>query len=118
MVMVLSERARPAVAPEARSLKAFALREDAPVRVALVGAGYVANFHRDILAEMPEVQLVAVCDADLERARAAARQWNVPNAVRSAEELAGLGVDVAHVLVPPDLHVPVARSLLEAGIGV
>src|SRR6185295_19214693 len=33
-------------------------------------------------------------------------------------ELAGLDVDVAHVLVPPDLHVPVARRLLEMGIGV
>ncbi|HKI01242.1 MAG TPA: NAD-dependent epimerase/dehydratase family protein [Thermoanaerobaculia bacterium] len=88
------------------------------LRAALVGAGYVASFHRDILAEMPDVELVAVCDSDPERARAAARRWSVPHAVASAGELAALGVDVAHVLVPPDLHVPVARSLLEAGIGV
>jgi nucleoside-diphosphate-sugar epimerase/predicted dehydrogenase len=87
------------------------------LRVALVGAGYVASFHRNVLAEMPEVDLVALCDADLERARSAARRWSVPNAVASVAELAGLGIDVAHVLVPPDLHVPVARSLLEMGIG-
>src|SRR4051794_18002931 len=88
------------------------------IRVALVGAGYVAQFHRDLLAEMPEVELAAVCDADPERARAAARQWGVADAVTSIDELAGLDVDVAHVLVPPDLHVPVARRLLEMGIGV
>jgi predicted dehydrogenase/nucleoside-diphosphate-sugar epimerase len=88
------------------------------LRVALVGAGYVAQFHRDILAETPGVKLVAVCDADLERARSAARQWGVPSAVGSIDGLAGLQIDVAHVLVPPDLHVKVTRSLLEMGIGV
>ncbi len=86
------------------------------LRVALVGTGYVAQFHRDILAETPGVELVAVCDADLERARAAARQWGVPAAVGSVAELTG--VDIAHVLVPPDLHVKVTRELLEMGIGV
>jgi predicted dehydrogenase/nucleoside-diphosphate-sugar epimerase len=113
MSMLLSDRIR-AVTPE----RSFALRANAPVRVALVGAGYVAQFHRDVLAEMPGIELVAICDADAERARAAARQWGVPNAVGSVQELAGLKIDVAHVLVPPDLHVPVARQLLEAGIGV
>lgn len=118
MSMLLSDQIRPAVVPETGTRRSFALRANAPVRVALVGAGYVAQFHRDILAEMPGVELVAICDADAERARAAARQWHVPNAVGSVHELAGLGIDVAHVLVPPDLHVPVARQLLEAGIGV
>ncbi|MEE8466939.1 MAG: NAD-dependent epimerase/dehydratase family protein, partial [Planctomycetota bacterium] len=33
-------------------------------------------------------------------------------------ELAQLDVDVAHLTVPPDLHLPLARRLLELGIGV
>ncbi len=118
MSMLLSDQVRPAAVPETAARRSFALRANAPVRVALVGAGYVAQFHHDILSEMPGVELVAVCDADAERARAAARQWHIPNAVGSVAELAGLQIDVAHVLVPPDLHVPVARQLLEAGIGV
>jgi predicted dehydrogenase/nucleoside-diphosphate-sugar epimerase len=92
--------------------------EKGTLRVALVGAGYVAQFHRDILAETPGVELVAVCDADSERARSAARQWGVPVAVGSVAELAPWRIDVAHVLVPPDLHVRVTRELLEMGIGV
>jgi predicted dehydrogenase/nucleoside-diphosphate-sugar epimerase len=88
-----------------------------------VGAGYVANFHLEILREMGEgVRVVAICDPDLERAQSAARQWGVERAVGSIGELGDLGglggVDVAHVLVPPHLHVPVARQLLERGIGV
>ncbi|HSF38627.1 MAG TPA: NAD-dependent epimerase/dehydratase family protein, partial [Thermoanaerobaculia bacterium] len=94
------------------------VRTGAKTRVAVVGAGYVANFHLEVLAGMPEVQVVAVCDPDLDRARSAARQWNVPQAVGSVEELASSEVDVAHVLTPPNLHVPIARQLLELGIGV
>ena len=94
------------------------IRTDAKTRVAVVGAGYVASFHLEVLAGIPEVEVAAVCDPDLDRAQAAARQWNVPRAVATVEELAGSAVDVAHVLTPPNLHVPVARQLLELGIGV
>ena len=87
-------------------------------RVAVVGAGYVANFHLEALKEMPGVEVVAVCDPALDRARAAVRQWGVGQAVGSLDELAGMRIDVAHVLTPPDLHVPVARKLLEMGIGL
>ena len=127
--MAVSDLAPPSVvletAPAPR--KPFSLRPGRPVRVAVVGAGYVANFHLEILAELAQdlnqseglggVETVAVCDPALDRAQAAARQWNVPNAVASVAELAGLDVDVAHVLVPPDLHVAVTRQLLEMGIG-
>jgi nucleoside-diphosphate-sugar epimerase/predicted dehydrogenase len=41
----------------------------------------------------------------------------VTTTATSIEELPGLGVDVAHVLTPPDLHVPVTRRLLELGMG-
>ncbi|HEY4574290.1 MAG TPA: NAD-dependent epimerase/dehydratase family protein, partial [Thermoanaerobaculia bacterium] len=103
---------------EAAPIKTTSATRRGNLRVALVGAGYVAQFHRDALAETPGVNLVAVCDADAERARAAARQWGIPNAVGAVEELGDLAIDVAHVLVPPDLHVKVARALLEMGIGV
>ena len=110
----------PAAESAAPAIPRPAAPRDHRPRVALVGAGYVAQFHRDVLAEMPEVELAAICDADPERAESAARQWGIATAaaVTSIDELAGLGIDVAHVLVPPDLHVPVARQLLEMGIGV
>ncbi|MFL6200489.1 MAG: NAD-dependent epimerase/dehydratase family protein [Thermoanaerobaculia bacterium] len=87
------------------------------VRAAVVGAGYVAAFHIEAMAGVPGLEIAAVCDPDLERARALAKRWGIPAAVASVEELAGLGVQVAHVLTPPDLHARVTRQLLEAGIG-
>ncbi len=89
-----------------------------PIRVAVVGAGYIAEYHLEILARLPEVELVAVCDPERARAERAAARHGARAAVTRAAELVALGVDVAHVLVPPDLHARVARELLELGIGV
>src|SRR3954463_15069030 len=60
---------------EAAPIKTTSATRRGNLRVALVGAGYVAQFHRDALAETPGVNLVAVWDAAAERARAAARAW-------------------------------------------
>jgi len=87
-------------------------------RVALVGAGYIADTHLEALREVPGVEVVALCDVSLERARAAARRFGVAHAVRSLEELAALAIDVAHLCVPPDLHAAVARECLERGLSV
>lgn len=87
-------------------------------RVAVVGAGYIADFHLEILASTPGVDLVAVCDVSEGRAKAAAERFGAPHAVTDLTELAGLGVEVAHLAVPPDLHVELTRALLESGVGV
>jgi len=110
----LVSRRRNALAPPRHPV------DEAPraTRVALVGAGFIADFHLRILAETPGVELVCVCDADLERARAAARRYGAPHAAERLEDLAELGVEVAHLTVPPALHAPLARRLLELGIGV
>ena len=47
-------------------------------RVALVGAGHVATAHLEVLRRLRGVEVVALCDASLERARALARRYRVP----------------------------------------
>jgi predicted dehydrogenase len=85
-------------------------------RVAVIGAGYIADFHIPILRELPHLELVAICDSDLSRAQSLASRYQVGQAVRSIAELKALGVELAHVLVPPNLHASLVRELLEAGI--
>lgn len=87
-------------------------------RVALVGTGTIADTHLEILRTVPGVELVAVCDANRERAERAARRFGVRRALTAVEELAGAGVGLAHLCTPPDTHVALTRQLLEAGIGV
>ncbi len=89
-----------------------------PLRVAVVGAGFIADFHLEVLKNTPEVELVAVCDAVLSKAQAKAKQFGIPHAVASIGELKELGVQVASLLLPPPLHATLIRETLEAGIGV
>ena len=87
-------------------------------RVALLGTGYIADTHLEALREVPAVEVVALCDLSLERARAAARRFGVPSAVSSLAELASARPDVVHLCVPPDLHAALARECLERGFSV
>lgn len=90
-----------------------------PRRVALLGTGYIAEWHAKALASVPGTTLVAVCDRDLPRARAFAAQLDVPGVHGSLEAmLAAEKLDVVHVLLPPDLHFAAARTILEAGVQV
>lgn len=88
-------------------------------RVALVGAGAIAPAHLAALADVPGAEVAAVADCAVTRARALARQRGIPRVCEDVRELLeGRICNVAHVLVPPDLHRRVAEPLLEAGVHV
>jgi len=89
-----------------------------PLRLAVVGCGAVARlYHLPAVAEADDVELVALVDPALERARALAASSGAAHALGNVDALAGL-VDAAIVATPNRLHAPVATSLLEAGIHV
>ena len=88
-------------------------------RVGLVGAGGISSAHLAALKAIPAAEVVAVADRAVDRARALARQAGIARVCAEARDLADRNVcDVAHVLVPPDLHRSVAEPLLAAGIHV
>lgn len=88
-------------------------------RVAFVGAGYISAYHAEALRALPGAQLTAVCDANTARARALADRWGCERVHASpAELLAAGGIDVVHVLTPPDAHAAIARAALETGVHV
>ena len=86
-------------------------------RVALVGAGNIAETHAAVLRRMADIDIAAIVDTDIERARRFARGRGIERVFGSVAALIDAqAVDVAHVLVPPPLHRPVAEALLRAGI--
>ena len=94
-------------------------RPGAKRRVALLGAGYIADWHAKSIATVANVELVAICDTVLPRAQALARKYGVPQAYGSLEELlAKEKLDAVHILLPPDRHFRAARAILEAGVNV
>jgi predicted dehydrogenase/nucleoside-diphosphate-sugar epimerase len=98
---------------------AASLGHGAPLRVAIVGAGFIADYHMEILRELPHVDVVAACDPSAARLQAFADRWNVKQLVASVDELLEKSrFDVAHVLVPPAHHFAIAKQLLDAHVHV
>lgn len=96
--------------------------QDAPanrVRVGIVGAGFIAEYHASALASMPGAQVVAVCDISQSRAASLARSCQGARPFDSLTSmLEAQALDVVHVLTPPDAHLAVASAALQAGAHV
>jgi UDP-N-acetyl-2-amino-2-deoxyglucuronate dehydrogenase len=77
---------------------------DRSVRVALVGCGRISGSHVAAIDKVDGLELIAVCDVEIDRARALADERGIP-AFRTIEELlAGTDSDVVAVCTPSGLH--------------
>jgi predicted dehydrogenase/nucleoside-diphosphate-sugar epimerase len=88
---------------------------DANFRVGLVGAGYISEFHANAIQRVPNARLVGVTDFVTSRAAALAARFSVPNVFSSMEAMIADGVDVVHILTPPDTHAQLAITALNMG---
>lgn len=85
-------------------------------RIGLVGAGFISRVHIEALRTVPGVRTTAIIDPNIAAAQALARTYGIDTVRSTVEEaLAADDFDCAHVLVPPDLHAPVALELIAAG---
>jgi len=89
------------------------------IPVCVVGVGHLGRHHARLYAENPAADLVAVVDADQERARTISADYGC-EAMTSVSALleSSLQVQAASVAVPTVHHREVAIELLEAGIDV
>jgi predicted dehydrogenase/nucleoside-diphosphate-sugar epimerase len=88
-------------------------------RAAIVGAGYIADFHARAIQGLEGVELVSVCDANLRSAQSFAANWRVPMAFHSMDcMLKKDKPDSVHLLVPPGLHHSLAKAALQSGVHV
>jgi predicted dehydrogenase len=89
------------------------------VRFGLVGCGGIGNIHADALALIEEAELIAVCDVDLERARATAAKHAIKHAFTSADEmLNAVGLDAITVATDHKRHFAPAMAAIERGVNV
>jgi predicted dehydrogenase len=87
------------------------------IRVGVLGAGawargaHLPGYRRD-----PRCRVVAVADTEIDRARQAAREFDVPDAVADPRELFRRDdIDVIDVCTPSHTHFELAWGALEAG---
>jgi D-apiose dehydrogenase len=88
-----------------------------PIRIGVVGAGYFSQFHLRGWASCSQAQVVAICDADFERARAAAKTHGIARHYQDVETmLAGEELDLIDVIVPPAHQAVVLRATIGKSI--
>jgi len=85
-------------------------------RFGLVGAGVAAEIHVAAMRSIPGVEVAAVADADLARARALATRHGIPEVYGTGDALiTRAAIDAVAVLTPHHLHLPVVRAAAHAG---
>jgi predicted dehydrogenase len=94
--------------------------ERRPLKIGVLGTGMIATFPYGVMPNLkyiPEkVELIAVADPMFERAQAAQKEFNVPHAFSSLEEMLDrVDLDAVVNLTPIPVHGATSMTILEAG---
>jgi predicted dehydrogenase len=85
------------------------------VRIGFIGCGGIAQQHMNALKTIPEAELVAFCDIDIERASTAAKQHGGKAFDNAEVMIKEVELDAVWIGLPPYAH-GIELKLVEAGI--
>lgn len=88
------------------------------LRVAVVGAGYFAQFHHHAWTRLSRTELVAVCDLDALKAKSAADQAGARGFSDLGEMLDAVAPDLVDIATPPETHDALVRQVAAHGLPV
>ncbi len=94
------------------------MHPDRYLRVGLVGAGYISEFHARAIQRVPNTRIIGIADVLDSRATALATRFSIPKAFPTIEAMMNEGVDVIHILTPPHTHAQLAITALKNGCHV
>jgi predicted dehydrogenase len=86
-----------------------------------LGAGYFSRFQYEAWQRMPDVEIVALANRDLPKARAVAAQFGIPRAYAwpdVARMLDSEKPDFIDIITPPETHLEAVRLAAERGIAI
>ncbi|MCR2822473.1 Gfo/Idh/MocA family protein [Lederbergia panacisoli] len=85
------------------------------VKVGIIGCGNISSIYCQAGEKFDVFDIIAVADLDFERAKARAKEYQVPNAYTVEEILADPEVEIIINLTIPKAHAEVCIAALEAG---
>jgi predicted dehydrogenase len=87
--------------------------------VAIVGCGIIAQTHLHALKKLNSLKVVAVCDADKDKAIAASKKWKIDHYYTDfSKMLSDENISILSVLTPPSSHAFIAIEAIKRGINV
>lgn len=86
-----------------------------PLRGALIGAGQVTPFHMQAWQQIPQAEILAVVDPNMERARARAAEFGIALVYRSLPDLleGQTELDFIDIAAPPETHLELVAKAAE-----
>ena len=88
------------------------------VKVGFIGTGGISRAHRNHLKNIDDVEVVAMCDIDEDRARDAAEEWGAAVFSDYSRMLDEVEMDAVYVCVPPFAHETQEILAAEKGIAL
>jgi len=86
------------------------------IKIALIGAGYIADYHARGLKGNPDVEITAVVSKQLENAKNFAQKYTIKRAYSTISELVGeTEIDAVVISTPNKFHAPYAIEFLKKG---
>lgn len=87
-----------------------------PVRIAMLGGGFVAEFYMQGLKDVPGQEVVVVASRKEDTAQVFAQRWTIPEVTDSFDRtIARDDIDLYLIALPNFLHRDIAVSLAQAG---
>lgn len=88
------------------------------LRVGIVGAGYISEWHADAIGATAGVDLACVVDRDIVKAKSFGNSQDIPYYETVRDMIAANAADAVHILTPPESHFAVTRQCIAAGLHV
>src|SRR5258708_3636066 len=89
------------------------------LRIGFAGAGAISQYHLAGWSEMPDAQVVAICDIDEAKARAKAQAFNIPNVYTDFRTMIeSEKLDAVDIATPVGTHAELTRLAADAGLHV
>jgi len=86
------------------------------LRCAVIGVGYLGNFHTEKYAALDYIDLIGVCDTDPQRCTEVSNKYNVHGVIDYRELIDE--VDAVSIVVPTSMHHKVAMEFLNNNVHV
>ncbi len=85
-------------------------------KIALIGSGYISDYHARGLLSVPDVEIVAVVSKQLENAERFALKYDIKHVYSNISELIkNIGFDAVVISTPNSFHAPFTVEFLENG---
>lgn len=92
------------------------MNNDAPIKVAVAGVGFIGPIHIESLRRLPGIEVVSISHSNEKTAAEKAGTLGIPHYyVDFMQMLEDIAIDCVHICTPNDLHYPMVKAALQAG---